>query len=272
MKFLLTIVFILISPTSYADLEKIMIQNLDLDYTSPVGKGEFEKLSFGVSLKDEHKYPVDIYRRDDSFDVVSHLIEFQWKKPLAFVHNLKEAKIEKLNLKLDRGQHYLRGNKTSFVSPQDIQFLFHRYDIECNGASQNSDPLIRLMYDCREKMRVNIDYTDIPTVFFRALSEELPAYDEDPTMQIPASDFLLNIDQGELYSSVRVKYIIRAYLRIWGFTQYENNGQTLAIRIDQIKFGIVPVTSLVMDLIRRQVNHPDISINPPWIRIKLGNK
>ena len=129
MKFLLTIVFILFSATSYADLEKILVQNLDLDYTSPVGKGEFEKLSFGVSLKQEQKYPVDIYRRDDSFDVVSHFIEFQWKNPLAFAHNLKEVKIEKLNLKLDRGQHYLRGNKTSFVSPQDIQFLFHRFNI-----------------------------------------------------------------------------------------------------------------------------------------------
>ena len=272
MKFLLVIVFTLVSATSHADLEKILVQNLDLDYTAPVGKGEFEKLNFSVSLKDEHKYPVEIYRRDDTFDVVSHFIEFQWKNPLAFIHNLKEAKIEKLNLKLDRGQHYLKGNKTSFVSPRDIQFLFHRYDIECKGASQDPDPLIRLMYDCRDKMRVSIDYTDIPTDLFRALSEELPAYEEDPTMQIPASDLLLNIDQGDLYSSVRVKYIIRAYLRIWGFAQNENDGKTLAIRIDQIKFGIVPVTNLVMDLLRRQVNHPNVTINPPWIRIKLGNK
>jgi hypothetical protein len=272
MKFLLTIVFSFFSLTTFAGLEKILIQNLDLNYTYPAGKGEFEKLNFGVSLKDGHKYPVDIYRRDDAFDVVSHFIEFQWKKPLAFIHNLKEAKVDKLNLKIDRGQHYLHGTKASFVSPQDINYFFHRYDIACTGSSQDQDPLIRLMYDCREKMLAKIDYTDIPTEFFQTLSEELPAYEEDPTMQIPASDFFLSINQGDMYSSFRIKYIIRAYLRIWGFTQYENDGKTLAIRIDQIKFGILPVTHIVMDLLRRQVSHPDVIINPPWIRIKLGNK
>jgi len=42
--------------------------------------------------------------------------------------------------------------------------------------------------------------------------------------------------------------------------------------MDLIKFGILPVTSLVMDALRRQVQHPRVSINPPWIRIQLGKE
>lgn len=272
MSVLLILLSTLVSFSAQADLEKIFVKNLNLDYAIPYGKGELEKLGFGVSLKKSHTYPVEVFRRDDAFEVLSHFIDFEWKNPLPFAHNIKSLKVEKLDLKLDQKQHYLRGNEISFLTPQDVLFFFHRYDLECNGTSVQKDPLLRLMEDCRQKLRASIDYTDIPTDVYTRLSDELPAYEADPTMEIPASDLFLSVDEGDVYASMRVKYVIRAYLRFWGHTQYQDGGKTLALRVDQIKFGIVPVTKLVMEFLQRQISHPDIQIDPPWIRIKLGQK
>ena len=74
------LIILIISPV-FAGLEKIQIQNLDFNYQHPFGTGVVEKVSVGVSIKSQVNYPIEIHRKDDSFEVTSPFVDFQWMNP-----------------------------------------------------------------------------------------------------------------------------------------------------------------------------------------------
>lgn len=266
----LFLILVFIAP-AFANLDSIHIKNLDLNYVYPEGQGEFEKLSIGVELS-KQTYPVQIYRREKTFDIISPFVDFQWLNPITFVHNAQKVSTTKLNLNINRGEQYARGESLSFVGEKTGEILLNKYDFTCVGTSVAKDPVVRLQEDCLNKMDATVSHMELPFEFLTTLASQLPDVPTESEAEMPAHDFSLTLNQGDFYSYVRIKYVVRAYLKIWGHTQMENNGSTLAIRVDQIKYGILPVTTLVMNELRRQVRSPNVTIDPPWIRIKLGTK
>lgn len=256
--------------SAFADLDKLQIKNLDLNYVYPEGSGEFEKLSIGIEKK--QTYPVQIYRREKTFDVVSPFVEFQWLNPITFVHNAQKIATKKLNLHLDHKEHYARGESLSLTPEKGGEILLDKYNITCQGNSVEKDPIKRIMSDCMEKLDVTISHMELPFEFLTTLASQLPDVPTEAEGDMPANDFYLTNVKGDFYSYVRVKYVVKAYLKIWGHGQIENDGKTFAVRMDKIMYGILPVTTLVMNELRRQIKHPDVTIDPPWIRIKMENK
>jgi hypothetical protein len=255
--------------TAFAGLDKIQIKNLDLNYVYPSGTGMVEKVSVGVRFKNQ-AYPLELHRRDNSFDVVSPFVDFQWVDPIAFFHNMQSASTEKLSLNIDREEHYLRGELLKIKGEKTGDFVFSRYDLKCFGPSVALDPVERLKTDCMEKMEASISHMELPFEFLTEIAAQLPDIETETDGDIPAHDFFLSMSKGDFFSYLRIKYGVRAYLKIWGHSQFEDSGKIFAIRVDSIKFGILPVTTLVMNELRRQVQHPKIKIDPPWIRIQIG--
>lgn len=266
--FLLLLIFV---STAFAALDRIQIKSLNLDYTLPMGSGDVEKVSVGVSLQ-KKAYPVEVRREENSFDVFSQFVDFKWLNPTPFVHNIQKGSIQGLYFKIDRQDHSLFGEDLHFKGEKSGEFLFQKYELKCQGSSLATHPINRLKTDCLEKMQGTISHMELPFEFLNTIASQLPDIPTETDGDIPANDFLLNIKQGEFFSYLRIKYIVRAYLKFWGHVQFENEGSTLAIRMDQIKYGALPVTTLVMNELRRQISHPNISVNPPWIKIQLGNK
>ncbi len=269
MSYLILIIFLISS--ALAGLDKIQIKNLDLNYESPYGTGVVEKVSVGVSIKSQALYPVEVHRRNDSFEVLSPFVDFQWMNPIPFFHNLQKVSLEKLNLKIDRAEHFLKGEALSFTGEKSENFVFGKYDLNCQGTSNAIEVVERLKVDCLDKLEATVAHMELPFQFLSAIASQLPDVPTETEGDIPANDFTLSIYKGDFFSHMRIKYVVRAYLKFWGHAQFENEGKTLAIRLDSVKFGVLPVTPLVFAELSRQVNHPRVSINPPWIRIQLGN-
>lgn len=261
--------FLVLLSTAFAGLDKIQIKNLDLNYLYPTGSGLVEKVSVGVRLKNQ-AYPVELHRRENSFEVLSPFVDFQWVDPIAFFHNMQSASTEKLNLNIDRKEHYLKGELLKIKGEKTGDFVFVKYDLKCLGPSMAINPIDRLKMDCLEKMEASISRMELPFEFLTEIAAQLPDIETETDGDIPANDFFLSMTKGDFFSYLRIKYGVRAYLKIWGYSQYENNGKIFAIRVDSIKFGVLPVTTLVMNELRRQVQHPKIKIDPPWIRIQIG--
>jgi len=264
-------VFLLLS-SAYASLEKIHIKNLDLDYVIPHGTGVMEKLSIGVSTFKAGTYPVEIFRRDKTFEITSQFVDFEWLNPLAFVHDLQKANTQKLSLDLDYKTASMTAESLIVTPKTDKEFTLNLVDFKCEGLSVHEDPLDRLKEDCLLSLKARASYLELPFEVMKSVGDELPDEETEAGLEMPASDFLLNVEKGDFYSHVRIKYLIRAYLKLWGHVQYENEGKTLAVRVDSIKFGVLPVTTLVMNTLRREINSPAVKIDPPWIRIDLGAK
>ena len=263
------LIFLVIISPAFATLDNIQIKNFDFNYVSPQGHGEVEKVSIGINLLEE-TYPVEIFRRDQSLDVLSPFVDFQWANPIEFFHNMKRASARKLNLKVDRKNHFLRGELVKIAGETTEELVFENFDLNCTGQSVAMDPAERIKSDCLENMVATISHIELPLPFVLAIASELPDVSGENENDMPANDFSLAISQGDFFSHMKIKLGVRAYLKLWGHTQFEQDGKVLAIRMDSIRFGIFPVTDLVMDLLARQIQNPKVTVRPPWIRIQIG--
>lgn len=269
MSFLFLTVF-LIFP-AFAGLEKIQLKNLDLHYVNPVGTGSVEKLTIGMGLPSKKEnHPVSIYRREDSFEIESSFAQFEWLNPITFIHDLSALETEKLNLDILPSGHKLKAQHLKFISSKQNEFSFEDFAVSCRGQSLEKDVFSKLKEDCLNEMEVIIRHMDIPSQFLKTIAEQLPEAPADS--DFPANDFFASLAKGNFYSYVRIKFVIPAYLKIWGYSQFEDNGKTIAIRVDEVKYGVLPVTTIVMKELKRLVTHPKVTINPPWIKIKLGKE
>jgi hypothetical protein len=266
--FLLIVLFIF---PAFAGLEKIQLKNLDLHYLNPEGSGTVEQLNIGIGLPTKKEnYPVSIFRKEGSFEIVSAFAHFEWLHPIAFIHDLQSLETQKLNLDILPSGHRLKAENLKFHSSKQNEFLFEDFTVTCRGQSLEKNVFSKLKEDCLNEMDVMIRHMDIPSQFLKTIAEQLPEAPADS--DFPANDFYASVAKGNFFSFVRIKFVIPAYLKIWGYSQFEDHGKTIAIRVDEVKYGVLPVTAIVMNELKRLVTHPKVTINPPWVRIKLGKE
>lgn len=266
MAFLFPLLF-LFSSWAYASLQKINIKNLDLHYVYPQGSGTFEKLQLGIKSRFEPVpvFPVEISRGEASFDLSTPFVDFSWINPVKFVHDLAGFETKKLGLTLDKINHVVSAEGLKFTPEGMDEFSLEKVLLLCTGESTQERIEDRLIEDCLQSLTAKIEKVHVPVTL---AAPELP--DTVDEFNIPGSDFLLNIKKGDFDLGVRIKYYLSARVTAWGNFSLEENNKVAVIRVDRIKYGILPVTTLVLNQLRTRINNPNIEINPPYIRIKLG--
>jgi hypothetical protein len=266
------LLFLLISLSSlFAGVEKISLKNLDLDYESGVGQGVLDKFSIGIGMSSlVGQQEVLIFRKENSFELTVGAIALDWIRPISFVYDIKKLETKNLNLEVQKTFHELSAEQFNFTSGKDAFYGIDNFHLLCQGDSKDDNLIFKIQKDCLNKLELSVKKIEIPFDFFKTLASELP--DVGAETDFPANDFYLSVMEGNIYSSLRIKLIFPASIQFWGMTQIEDQGQTLAIRVSEIRYGPLPVTDLVMKVLASQVRHDRLKIDPPWIRIKIGLK
>jgi hypothetical protein len=259
---------ILLFSPAHAGLESLSVKNLDLDYVQPFGKGQVEKASLGLSLY-EGPYPIEVHRTPTALKLESAFFSLIWEKPIKFIHDMDRLLGKEMNLSLGHKKHSASAKHIT-ASPQgQSEFKFDQVSVDCQGQSVAADTEIRLMDDCRENFDLIARRVDIPTDFF--LHDILAQFPQMPSHNEAPADHLKIISRSGDFSLVfYVKYFFYAGLRAYGHMKYENDYKSVVIRVDQIRFGYLTVTKLLMRELQERVKHPAIKIDPPYIRIELS--
>jgi hypothetical protein len=257
----------LFSFSALAGFEKLTIQNLDLEYNAPYGKGMVEKVGIGLGLAPV-AYPIEIRRTDTSLDLVSEQVDFSWVNPLKLIYELEHLATSRLSATLGaKDQHFVRG-ELLVVRPNEMgEFRAEGIEGVCPaGAKGKFD--VRLLEDCRKSLKLSVNKVEVPVDFFLLkVIEDLPKFPGPNVDEAPANNLIASVNEGDLYLEFYVKFWFYAALRVWGHVQYENNYQTIALRVDQVKFGILPVTHFFLKKLKEVIKSPEVTVDPPWIRI-----
>lgn len=261
----LFLLMLLVPMSAFAGLEKISVQNLDMDYVAPYGKGTVEKIGIGLGLAPE-AYPIEFIRQEHSIDLVTPYVEFSWMNPLKFIYDLQAVSTKGLSASLGTDNHSANAESLMIIPKSGGEYKLDKLTAKCPGGFKGPFD-VRLMEDCRKDLELTIKRVDVPVDFF--LYEVLEDFPQIGDMDIPGDNIIARIKEGDLYLQVYIKYWFYAGLRTWGHVQYENNYQTVAIRVDQIKFGYLTVTNMVMKKLKEVIKSPDVKIDPPWIRIDV---
>ncbi len=254
---------------AFAGFEKITVQNLDLDYTAPYGSGTVDRVGIGLGLRPEN-YVIEINRTENAIELTSPYVDFTWNYPLKFIFDLEAVTAKKTNAALGTKTHFI-DSEYFMVKPKGRgEYKAEVVKGSCEGVARGSFEM-RLLEDCRNKLELTIKKIDVPTDFILyKLLEVLPPMPRSDE-EFPGDYVVAKINNGDLYLQVYIKYVFYAGLRTWGHVQFEDDRKTLAIRVDQIKFGYLPVTGLVMKKLKEIITNPDVKVDPPWIRINIGS-
>lgn len=268
MKFFL-ITFLICSFPAFAQFKKITITNLDLDYVAPYGKGTVEKFGLGM-LVAQVPYEIEVLKTADTFELTSPYLEFSWINPLPFFYELETLKTQQTSVALGTlGTHFVKAHSFMFRPKGRGEYKADLVEGKCEGNATGSF-MVRVMEDCRKEMSLNLKRVDFPEDFFvYRLLQELPHL---KTIEIPGDHIALNVREGNFSLQLYLKYWVYAGVRSQGFIKYENNHKTMAIRVDQIKFGYLNVTNIVMKKMQDIMTDSRVKISPPWIRIQMERK
>lgn len=270
MKILLLIITSFLSSLSFAEFEKLTVKNLDLKYEAPYGKGTVEKVGIGLGLVTT-PYEIELFRTEDSFELTSPYVNFSWINPMTSFYEIEKLTAMKTTASIGTKRTHFVVSELFMFKPKDRgEYKAENLSLRCEGLARGEFHE-RLLDDCRTKLDLSIRRIDVPTDFIvYKLLEDLPKI-LIPETEIPADHVVGTINNGDLYLQIYIKYIVYAGLRTWGHVQYEDDRKTIAIRVDQIKFGYIPVTQFVMKRLKEIITNPDVRVDPPWIRIDVSD-
>lgn len=264
----LILIFLTFSTLSFsADFKRISIENLNLEYSAPHGKGTVDKVGIGFSLQ-SGPYPAEVTRTENSFEITSPFVDLTWDNPWKFVYDIEHLSTQKSSLSLGGKEHFIKSDALSVTPGNRGVYKLFNIEANCKGTA-TGEFQVRLMEDCREEMKVSIKKLDIPTDFILyKVVADLPSIHEE--IDLPADDFHLTSKSGAFALSFYTKYIFYAGLRAWGNFHYEDNYNTIVIRVDQIRFGYLNVTNMVMKKLKEMITSPNVEVNPPYIRVDIS--
>lgn len=263
MKYLL--VLLLISTQAFASLEKLTIEKLNLDYTGVQGAGDYEKLSLSLSTFMPGPYPLSVEKIENTFVISNPMLQLTWEDPFAVFLGLESLLLKNTNVDIGRLNHSASSDSVVFKPATQSDYKLEKFSFKCVGASNAWNMEDRLMEDCRESMLLTAEQVDVPLdSFLVKILSELPPMPVD--VEKPLYDLYLKSERGEVYLYFLARYYVLAGVRAWGHLSYENDLRTIVFRLDQVKFGILPITSLVWRELEK-IQHPNLKINRPYIRI-----
>lgn len=258
----------LFSYSCFAGLNKVSIQDLNLDYVSPRGTGDFVKFSLDLSLIPQ-SFPLEIENVEGRYVLRTPMADLTWSDPGEFLLGIEELKTRKVSADLGKNKHSLIGEEFS-VKFKDGEYKLKGLKAECEGESEHASLDGRLLEDCREKLLLSTLRAETPGDFIlldilKDLPLPLPLDDMDETLE----GFYLTSHKGDVFLYFLTRVVVKAGLRAWGKIDFEDNLGTAVIKVNLIRFGILPVTNVVMNELKKRIKNPNVVVNPPYIRIKL---
>ncbi len=249
-------------------INKVYIEDLNLDYVAPLGKGSLVKLNLGFgNMKQMAPYPVEVSVQEEAIFVLSPVAEITWEDYPKFLLDIDKLGATHLNASVSKKEHYLKAYDLTFRPKKNQLYGLNGVNLKCIGNSASKDLIQRVFDDCRESLEGSVSKMNGPLM--RYILDVLSDPPNNLVEEIAPKDLEVSIKNGQIFLNLAVKFIITARARVWGEVFYENDYKTIAIRVDQIKYGIIPVTRIVLSQLRSRVKHPQVTVTPPWIRIHL---
>ena len=267
MPYIFLVMFSMLLP-AFAGFEGIIIKNLDLDYARPHGSGQVHKVSLNLSSFMQGPMPINVHRTDEALVVVTPFVDLIWKNPLPLLHNAENVQTSGLNVQMGFLEHVIEASFLKATPKGQGEFKFENLSLICKGSSSERLFSNRLKDDCRESMVIKSKKVEIPEDFLLTdiLQGLLPITDQ---IDFPADDLLVDVKNGHFTSVFYFRLFLYAGLRAYGHVSYEDNRETVVLRVDQIRWGYLPVTKIIMKELMKRNKYSNVTIEPPFIRIRI---
>jgi hypothetical protein len=267
MKFLLT--FIFASSLGYAQVKQVEIKNFNFAYTAPLGEGLAESFSYQNQKKGEQKVQVEKFAEVFKLKFEgSENQELEFKNAPAFIQEAETINLNTLNLNL--GQSVSLGlSQGEFVSTKE-ELILKNMNLSCDRLGLSSQILDEVLGGCIQRMSFKVSgFSSYPQkgIDF-ALIEALNSSSEFKATSLSIKNVDLKINGGKFQLSADVKAQISGTASASGTAKYDAPSKKITIKVSEIKFGFLDLTTQVFDELKKQESET-LKVNKPYIYITV---
>lgn len=256
---------LVLSSVASAQVNQADIKNFNFNYTAPLGEGTAE--SFSYSAKAAQKVTVEKIAQDFLIKLEGvENREFTFKNLPSMVVDASSIELNGFNLGLNE-RATITMVSGSFVSP-DKEVDFKNFNLACDRDVSFPEIQNQMIAGCLQKMTLKAGSLSSAG---EGLDQALAgAVDEGHALgsAIGIKNANVKVNAGKFEVSAEVKAQISGKVTASGSAKFEASQKKLTIKISEVKFGILDITSKVFDELKKQESS-SLKVSKPYVYVTL---
>lgn len=265
--------FYLCISCAFADDLKLGIEQFNFEYQTPHGLGTAASFSHNMKSLNEEGLKIEVEKIDEVFKFHvsgSENQDLELKDAPSFIQEAESMKVENLNFKLEDSLalSLIRGQ---FISKNDDLDL-ENFTLNCSKDHSLTLLEDQLISGCIQAMVLKSnsfssesrDKGHLVSALNRAFLKSLGA--DKANLGIKKLELLST--GGKFNLSAEVKAQVSGKAKGKGTFSYDPTAKKLTVKIDEVKFGILNVTSMVFDELKKSETEKLI-VSKPYVYLLL---
>jgi len=231
-------------------LSEVSIKNFNFNYKSPSGEGVAEVFSYKKNSQTQQKVFVEKHDKDLYFQYEGFENgEFAFKDAPAMIIDADQMNLTKFNLVLSQNVN-LNFSDAEFISGVDVQKI-QSLSLGCSRNQNAHEFYEQFIQGCIENMDFKVGNV---------------SSNSEKALGVKTVD--VKIKAGVLNFSADVKAQISGKVRGKGNASYDESSKTLTLKISEVKFGILDVSGMVFDELKK-LESDTIKVKKPFVYITM---
>ena len=277
MKKLTTLVSLsLFAFNAYAiDLTKIQVQLGQMSFQNNKGSGVLNNLSIeadgGLQQNTDTSTAavatkIEFSRKGKTVSVNTGAMNISVKNANELLTKMEEVQISKLNLSMGVGQHQLSLGSANISHQSTGDINAEGLSVVCANKTSGALDFSKVADQCLAKSSIQAEQLEIPDMnfFFQESFLGLSLQPESDVLQT-VKDLEMEITKGDFQLSLKVKGIPLVRLKALGNIKTDIEKRQATIRIDKVKLGLIGVTDIVMNQLKKKLPPENFRVEPPYI-------
>lgn len=259
----------MLTSLAHAQVTNGEIKNFNFSYQAPMGEGTAD--SFSYQQKTDAAQKVHVERLADDFKINLEGVENQeiiFKNPPDIIKNAQTINLTAFNLSLiDRA--LLSMSSGVFHSP-DSDINLKNFNLACDRVGTFQDLLDQVLSGCVQKLNLRVGGFSslggegVEHAIINAIDQRHDSFKGS----VGIKNLDLKIASGKFQLSAEIKAQISGTATGSGTVKYEAELKKVTVKVSEIKFGFLDLTTQVFDELKKQESQT-MKVSRPYIYLTI---
>lgn len=263
------ILSLLITTTTWAQVSQVNVKNFNFNYQAPQGDGTAETFSYQQKVDEAQK--VHVEKIGEDFKILLEGVEnreLTLKNAPDLIKDAQEMKLSAFNLSL--AETATLSMTSAFFNSPDKSIDLKNFNLACDRVSTFPEVMDQVISGCIQKMSLKTSglSTDGESGLDQAFMKAIDERHDEMLGGVSIKNLNFKVTAGKFELSADIKAQISGTAKGSGTIKYEAGAKKLTVKISEVKFGFLDVTSKIFDELKKQEN-ATLKVNRPYVYLTL---
>ncbi|MFP5387476.1 MAG: hypothetical protein ACLGHN_15465 [Bacteriovoracia bacterium] len=259
---------LMLSSMAYAEPLKITVQNFNFSYQNPLGEGSATSFTRNRLLNNEVQVKVEKVENNFHLEVSgAENEEFELKDAPSFMTEAETMSVNAFNLTLADNLNLNLGSGNFYSKDDSLELS--ALSLNCNRDQSLTEEMDQIISGCVKSMNLDMgkfSSASVEKTIMHTLESSMGFVFEKATLGVSSLD--LTSQNGSYKLAADVKAQVSGKVKSKGNLNYDPASGVLSVKISEVKFGFLNITSKVFDELKKKESEK-LQVKKPYVYYKL---